>query len=707
MNQLAANAITYALASLWLGAWVIIAVTLLLRALPGLEARWRYRVWLMALGISLIGPGLLTRMNRAEPTGSLDLPSTAEESAPDGRTAGELVVTQSTRNRFSPPVTPSARAVTGKSPVVVKAQSGPAGLELPDQALRSIGWVLLAGAVLALLRIPLQLRALGRLKRRAEYAPEELRRLWDATIDRLPCRRGLRLRVSDDVMLPVACGYLQPAVVVPRGLSELLSDEETSYLLLHERAHLVRRDDWGLLFERTIGALCWWHPAVWWMGKQLEQEREEACDQLVACGNERRRYARTLVHLAEIAQARPGGLAPGALRGELTRRVEALLAGPASRQASLWLRAPAALLAGGILLTAARFSPPGVIVIPGPIDSLTPAPKSQSIPVASLDSIFRNYADSGFSGTILLAQRGRILLEKGYGLADREKGIPATPETRYSTAGMTKLFTAAAVLDLAEQGKLSLQDSVGHWFPALTGTKGAVTLDQLLTYRDGLTRLNAPVQRDDPDEFVAALARSPASFTPGAGYRYSDHGHSLLGLVIEQVTGEAYEGYIRSRFLDPAGLSHTGFEDEDGPTAVEYSGPANALEPIGRRAYRWGRRASLGMVSTAGDLYRWFHQLTDSNAVTPWVRQQIFQVRSRTDYKSDQAYGLELVDRGQGHRLWRRVAGTPGFEGELIYDPDNDWTAVILVNTRLGWRFRVWSQIERAMWANTSPDHAT
>jgi CubicO group peptidase (beta-lactamase class C family) len=168
------------------------------------------------------------------------------------------------------------------------------------------------------------------------------------------------------------------------------------------------------------------------------------------------------------------------------------------------------------------------------------------------------------------------------------------------------------------------------------------------------------------------------------------------------VTGEEYESYIRTRYLEPAGLAMTGFEGDGGLVATEYTGPAEKLQPAGARAYRWGRRASLGLVSTAGDLYRWFQALSDPRVVPARVRAELFQVRGRTDYGSEQGYGLELINRGQGHRLWRRVAGTPGMEGEILYDPDQEWTAVILVNTRLGWRFRVWRDIERSMWGASS-----
>jgi len=711
VKDLAAALLSAIFASLWLGACLVIAATLLLRALPELAPRWRYRLWLGVLIASAVGLVALPLARSSGRAVTVAASPTDEDPADQstGRTTTASALpggSAAMRAVRLPEVTVPAAGM--QSQVTESVLGGEAGFEMPPRIIAALGILVFAGALMALGRLGMQLLAVGRLKRRARRAPSRLGSLWSDALERLPTRRALRLMVSGEVPLPVACGYLRPAVLVPEGLSHALTDQETRHLLLHELAHLVRRDDWGLLSERVIRALCWWNPVVWWVSGRLDQAREQACDALVAGHSDRREYARTLVRLAELVTVRSGGLANGALQGQLTRRVEALLARPKASGCTagrLGYRGGAIVLAAAALIVGFRVAPPEIRSAfprsdpPGAWMRLSSASGVAAGPEGlALDSLFTAYADSGFSGTILLARRGEILLNKGYGLADRERGIPATASTRYSTAGITKLFTAAALLQLASEGKLSVSDPVSRWVGSLPGSKDSVTLDELLTYRDGLTRLNAPVQRSDPEDFLRALGSTPASFTPGSGFRYNDHGHSLLGLVIERASGESYEAYVRRRFLDPAGLTATGFENDSGERAKEYSGPASALAPVGPRAYRWGRRASLGLVSTAGDLYRWFQVLSDAKVVSPAVRNQLFQVRGRTDYNTDQGYGLELVDRGQGHRLWRRVAGTPGFEGEVLFDPGSGWTAVILVNTRLGWRFRIWRDIERAMW---------
>jgi CubicO group peptidase (beta-lactamase class C family) len=265
-------------------------------------------------------------------------------------------------------------------------------------------------------------------------------------------------------------------------------------------------------------------------------------------------------------------------------------------------------------------------------------------------------------------------------------------------AGFTKMFTGAAILTLAEEGRLQVTDSLSRFFDHLPGTDGQVTLHQLLTHTDGLTRQNAPVYRTRADAFIRAVSASPDSFAPGQGYRYNDFGHSVLGVVIEQISGSPYERFIHDRFLAPAGLTQTGFENEPGAGwATEYAGRPDRQYPVPPRSYTWGRRGSLGMVSTVGDMYRWIRALDDPRVVPPRVRARMFEAHGPTDWGADRGYGWDRLRQRDGSVLWRRVAGTPGMEGEILHDPVRNWTAVILVNTRVEWRFRAWKRIADAI----------
>jgi CubicO group peptidase (beta-lactamase class C family) len=388
-------------------------------------------------------------------------------------------------------------------------------------------------------------------------------------------------------------------------------------------------------------------------------------------------------------------MAPGILRGDLTRRIESLLiSGPAKRPGLT----RAGALAASTMAVALLLTPPAIRF--GQTPGLVPAASPDLRPAiaARLDSTIAAYADSGFSGSILVAMGDSIILAEGYGFADREGDVPATADTRYSVAGFTKMFTAAAILTLEHEGRLRVTDSIARFFGPLPGTDGQVTLDQLLTHTDGLTRQNAPVYRVDPRQFVRAVSASPDSFSPGQGYRYNDFGHSVLGVIVEQISGTSYEDFIRDHFIGPAGLSHTGFEIDKGMDyATEYAGPPGNQYRIPPRSYTWGRRGSLGMVSTVGDMYRWVRSLDDSRVIPADVRNRMFQVHGPTDWGAQRGYGWDRIRQRDGSVLWRRVAGTPGMEGEILHDPIRNWTAVILVNSRVEWRFRVWKDIADAV----------
>jgi CubicO group peptidase (beta-lactamase class C family)/beta-lactamase regulating signal transducer with metallopeptidase domain len=676
-------------ASLWLGALLVPMGLLVTRAWPRLAARRRYALWWAVLVAVITVPWVAQGAGR--------------EARTEAGSASPALRIEHPAALVSAPGAPGL-APEG-SDEAAPASSSSWSFTLPAIAPRVFLLLWGAGALFGLLALLRELAVLASIRRGAAPPGPVLLDLWRQAITALPTRRVLRLLVSDRVAVPAACGYSQPAVLVPSHFEALLDDDEMRHLLLHELAHLARRDDWGLALERLIRVLWWWHPAVWWIERRLDAERELACDEAVATRVDRRRYARTLVRVAELSHEDRGpALAPGAMRGTLARRVESLIR-PVPRIA-VFTRASAA---GGALLAVAGVSlgPPAlrlsVPAVPAP-SMVTPRPlpvRSDAAGVArsaaglTLDSLFTRYADSGFSGTVLVAFGDQVVLEKGYGMADRERGIATTAETRYSVAGITKLFTAAAVLTLESEGLLEVGDRLSRWTGGLGEGKDGATLHQLLTHTDGLTRQSAPVYRETLEGFVRAVGSTPSAFAPGAGYRYNDFGHSLLGVVVEKATGNSYEDYIRHRFIKAAGLKHTGFESDRLPIAIEYGGD-RAESRLGQRAYVWGRRGSLGMVSTAGDLYRWFRAMDNPLILPPVARARMLESHVKTDWGAMQGYGWDFHHRADGRMIWRRVAGTPGFEGEILHDPVGKWTAVILVNSRIGWRFKVWDAIERA-----------
>jgi CubicO group peptidase (beta-lactamase class C family) len=162
-----------------------------------------------------------------------------------------------------------------------------------------------------------------------------------------------------------------------------------------------------------------------------------------------------------------------------------------------------------------------------------------------LDDFLSRLADWGFAGTIVVAKDNQVVLAKGYGLADREKKIPMTTDTVISIGSITKQFTAAAILKLEMEGKLRVTDSIDKYFPNVPEDKKAITLHHLLTHCSGLVSdFGDDFDKVTRDEIIRRAMASKLLWQPGHRYRYSNAGYSLLGAIVEIVSGRPYEAFL-------------------------------------------------------------------------------------------------------------------------------------------------------------------
>jgi Zn-dependent protease with chaperone function len=307
---------------MWRGAALTLGAALLIRAIPSAGAATRHAVWWAALALVVALPLL---------------PGSPAAVAPGGA------------DSITPAAVWTVPAPPGRWPLAVLALlAGVAALRLVRVAVGVFGVLRLKGSAR-----PLRERAAGALAGAMDTAPP----------------RGAAVRESARISTPVALGLGRPVVLLPVSLLDELTEEELLQVTLHELAHLRRRDDWGILAQRVLEALFWFHPAVRWICARLELEREIACDDAVVAATGSRGYAHCLTRLARLAvQARRAALAPGAApgRSHLARRIGALLSPrrPASPRASL---AGVALAAALLLGTAAgmqRLAPALELAVP-------------------------------------------------------------------------------------------------------------------------------------------------------------------------------------------------------------------------------------------------------------------------------------------------------------------------------------------------------
>ena len=231
--------------------------------------------------------------------------------------------------------------------------------------------------------------------------------------------------------------------------------------------------------------------------------------------------------------------------------------------------------------------------------------RAQTRPVltpVAMDRAIGAEVDSGFSGVVLVAQNGRVVLRRAYSAA-AHRPRETSP---FWIASITKSFTAAAILSLQQDGRLSVHDSLYRFFPDAPRDKRAITIHQLLTHTAGLASSTTASGITTRESAVSAILEQPLTYSPGRGYAYGNGDYELLAGVIEAVTGLPWQNVVQRRILDPLHLSHTGF----------WCGPLNRVpRPVPGMKQRgtqcsasqsdWGHRGANGMSSTADDLLTW------------------------------------------------------------------------------------------------------
>ena len=288
------------------------------------------------------------------------------------------------------------------------------------------------------------------------------------------------------------------------------------------------------------------------------------------------------------------------------------------------------------------------------------------------------------AGVVVLREAIPIF-RKTYGLADLENRIAATAATNYRLASVTKQFTAAAILLLAEAGCLSVDDPVRRWLPSLPPAANAAVVRHLLTHTSGLIDFEdliargAFLQLHDADVLRLLEAENRSYFSAGADYRYSNSGYALLALIVERASGQGFAAFLRDRIFLPVGMHNT--------IAFEAGGAAVAHRAFGYTARRqsWLRTdqdltsATLGdggIYSSIDDLAKWEAALCDDRLLRPASLRLAFRPATRTDAPD--------VEYGFGWRVTRESVWhsgeTIGFRNVIVRYREHPLTVVVLTN---------------------------
>ena len=292
-------------------------------------------------------------------------------------------------------------------------------------------------------------------------------------------------------------------------------------------------------------------------------------------------------------------------------------------------------------------------------------------------------AEDAFSGVLLVARGDEVLLQRAWGLADRAAGTPVTLDTRFRLGSMNKMFTAVAVLQLVEAGRLSLEGSVGQSLPGYPNADIAkATIRQLLTHAGGTGDIFGPAfdqhrrSLKTHDDYVRLYGARGPTHPPGQAHEYSNYGYVLLGAIIERASGLAYEDYVARHVFAPAGMHDTGALPED----VDVPGRARAytrkdgawVDAADTLPYRG--TAAGGGYSTAADLLKFARALHAGILLSPASLAEA--TRRQTPWYG---YGF-MVGQRHGVAGFGHGGGAEGMNASLGIFPAQDTVVIGLSN---------------------------
>ncbi len=311
--------------------------------------------------------------------------------------------------------------------------------------------------------------------------------------------------------------------------------------------------------------------------------------------------------------------------------------------------------------------------------------------VEKLSQYLQNQKEAGFRGTALIASQNNIVLAEGYGMADVDAGIPNSSATIFDIGSITKQFTGAAILKLEMAGKLTVNDPIAKYLGDMPTDKAEITIRQLLIHSAGFPEAlgddYAPISRDD---FIALAKQTPLENRPGETYLYSNVGYSLLAAIIEIVSGQSYEAYLREALFLPAEMEKTGYllpDWRDDEIAIGYysdddvAGKPNA-QPWAEDGPYWHLRGNGGILSSAEDMFRWRQALLGNDILSDEAKQQYYAPHISEGYPTPSyySYGWAIFPTPRETNLIAHNGGNGIFFADFWLYPSEEIVIFVATN---------------------------
>ena len=330
--------------------------------------------------------------------------------------------------------------------------------------------------------------------------------------------------------------------------------------------------------------------------------------------------------------------------------------------------------------------------------------KAQGLPdsspiVEKIDNYLNSSVKNGYAGSVLVAKGGDILLSKGYGWADRTKKIPNSPSTVFNIGSVTKQFTAAAILILYQQNKLDTADQIKKFFPEAPKDKQHITIHQLLTHTSGISPRTGGFRYDEAskDTFINEFYSSELMYAPGAKHTYANANYILLAAIVEEVSKQDYESFLRENIWDPVGMHHTGYKRIDfyseqfahgyefEMTKGEWNDWGITQEHLPYSENHWYSIGKGDVYSTVEDLYKW-HLALEENVVLKAETKQMMEtafVAENERETSHYGYGWVILKSPKGSKIVTHNGSNTIYFADFIRNVDDGTVIIVLSNILL------------------------
>ena len=346
------------------------------------------------------------------------------------------------------------------------------------------------------------------------------------------------------------------------------------------------------------------------------------------------------------------------------------------------MKIPRAALIIGIACSCAAVAAPT-----GGVQATAPGEKESALHRA--EEILTDAASKSYGGAILIERDDQIILRRGYGLANRERKMPFTTTTISQIGSLTKQFTAAAVAALAQKKRINYSDSVGRYLAGDPRLR-AITIHQLLTHTAGIERdCGRDFERLTKSELLTRCIEATVQAGAAHKYKYSNLGYSLLGALVEQISGQSLEAFLINRVLRPAGMVNTRYLYTGRDPGLFARGYAQGkVQPLisDRLAELddswWNLKGNGGMQSTLDDMYAWYRSFKDGKQITAEMRHEILAPQVPAENGVFYGYGwfVRVLDGGNRH-VYSHTGGDGVLSAAIIWMPEDRLFFLVFSNS--------------------------